>query len=195
MGQLEDAVAVLTAGGLAVLPTETVYGLSTALSAGEAGLRRIREAKAAGATRPWILLASCREVALALWSRVPGPAEELATQAWPGPLTLVGPARAGLPPGLLGARDGAATVSVRVPGDPWLRELLATLGEPIVSTSANRTGAAPPVDFDEVDLARLAPDIAVDRGRCPGGVPSTIIDVVASPPRLLRSGAWPWPPE
>jgi L-threonylcarbamoyladenylate synthase len=195
MGQRSDAVAVLEAGGLAVLPTETVYGLSVALSAGAAGLERIRQAKGSQARRPWILLAADEESAFALWTPAPAAAVDLASRAWPGPLTLVGPAREGLPEGLLGTVDGTPTVSVRVPGDPWLRQLLETLGEPIVSTSANRVGAPPPVHFEDVELGLLAPDLAVDRGRCLGGVPSTIVEVVSCPPRLLRAGAWPWPPE
>lgn len=195
MGDMEAAVAALAAGGVVVLPTETVYGLSVALSAGEPGLERIRRAKGSPPGRPWILLAADATAAFSLWGRVSPAIRELAGRAWPGPITLVGPARDGLLRGLLGSSGGVPTVSVRVPGDPWLRELLAALGEPIVSTSANRAGTSPPATIDQVDVVAMAPDLAVDRGRRPGGIPSTIVDVVVSPPRLLRAGAGIWPPE
>lgn len=190
MSERADVITCLAAGGLVVLPTETVYGLSVALSAGEAGLDRVRAAKGSPPGRPFILLASHPEAALQLWSRVSESARDLAARGWPGPLTMIGPAREGLPPGLLGDRGGEPTVSVRVPGDPWLLGLLAELGEPLVSTSANRAGAPPPVGFDQVELAALAPDLAVDRGRCSGGIPSTIIDVVRDPSVVVRQGTW-----
>ncbi len=190
MAERADAVACLRRGGMVVLPTETVYGLHVALSAGDPGITRIRAAKGSPPGRPFLLLAVDREQAFGLWSGVPEAARELAARAWPGPLTLIGPARDGLPEEILGWVDGQPTVSVRVPGDPWLIELLEELGEPIVSTSANRAGEPPPVSFEDVELAALAPDLAIDRGRCTGGVPSTIYDVVADPPALVRAGAW-----
>jgi L-threonylcarbamoyladenylate synthase len=199
MDELELLVEILAGGGLALLPTETVYGLHTALSAGEPGLERIRVAKGSPASRPFLLLAPDEQTAFSLWSRVPDIARDLARRAWPGPLTLVGPAGDGLPAGLLGEarHDGLVvpTVSVRVPGDPWLRLVLSTLAEPLVSTSANRAGAPPPVDFGDVDVEGLDPDVVIDRGRCAGGTPSTLLSVVSGQPELIRPGAWPWPPE
>ena len=76
------------------------------------------------------------------------------------------------------------------PGDPWLLELLTALAEPLVSTSANRVGQAPPVRFDQVPLSALEPDLAVDRGPCPGGTPSTLVSLLEDPPRVLRQGDW-----
>lgn len=197
MSGLAAAVAALRAGGLVVHPTETVYGIGTALSAGEPGLVRVRRAKRCAPGRPFLLLASDEEEAFALWAEVTAAARDLARRAWPGPLTLVGPAGCGLPPSLLGREryrgSWVHTLSVRVPGDPFVRELLAALGEPIVSTSANVSGMPPPATFAEVDLEALAPDLAIDRGRCPAGTPSTVLSVLTDPPTLLRAGAWPWP--
>lgn len=186
---MHELVAALRAGGLVVYPTETVYGIGTALSAGQAGLERVRAAKRSPPGRPYLLVAADTPTAFALWSRSVPAAVRLAAEVWPGPLTLIGPARAGLPPGLLGEHDGEPTISVRVPGDAWLRELLAALGEPLVSTSANVAGAPAPRAFEDVDLAALKPDHAVDRGACAGGVPSTVISVLTEPPTLVRSGA------
>jgi len=198
--ELPRIVASLRAGGMLVYPTETVYGMGTALSAGDEGVERVRRAKGAAPGRPYLVLVGDSEAAFALWSTVSPLARTLSERAWPGPLTLVGPARADLPQSLLGWTDGGGdggeasipTISVRVPGDPRLRELVEALGEPLVSTSANPAGDAPPDTFEAVALERLAPDLAVDGGACPSGTPSTLVSVVGSCPRLLRAGAWPF---
>jgi L-threonylcarbamoyladenylate synthase len=114
----------------------------------------------------------------------------LAAAAWPGPLTLVGPARDRLPDGVLGRAGDLTTIAVRVPGEPALRRVLSRLGEPLISTSANRKGQAPPVRLDAVEVEALGPDVVFAAEACEGGEPSTIIDVVAQPPRVLRMGAW-----
>ncbi len=186
---MEALLRVLRDGGLVVYPTETVYGIGTALSAGQAGVERVRAAKGSPPGRPFLVVAADAAMAFSLWSRIPDAAHALADEAWPGPLTLIGPAREGLPPGLLGERDGEPTISVRVPGDAWLRRVLTSLGEPLISTSANRAGEPPPGAFEDVDLDALRPDHAVDRGRCAGGTPSTLIDLLTDPPTLLRRGA------
>lgn len=195
---LFDVLSGLRDGGLVVYPTETVYGIGVALSAGEAGIERLRAAKRSPPGRPFILLAATTEMAFGLWSEVPLAAKMLAWSEWPGPLTLVGRARPGLPEGVLGSAelpgadtmDTVATVSVRVPGDPALCQLITRLGEPILSTSANLAGQPPPLRSADLDLEALAPDLALITDRCPGGLPSTILTVVEDPPRLLRQGAW-----
>ncbi|MCO4769336.1 MAG: L-threonylcarbamoyladenylate synthase [Deltaproteobacteria bacterium] len=187
-------LSALRSGALVVYPTETVFGIGCVLSAGEAGIERVRAAKGSPPGRPFLVLAASREMAFSLWSEVPPVGLILGTSEWPGPLTLVGPARQGLPKGLLGESDGpdgvVSTVSVRVPGDPALRQLIGRLGEPLLSTSANPAGSPPPVDLAAVDLESLSPDLLLAAGSCPGGEPSTVLTVVEDPPRVLRQGAW-----
>ncbi len=190
---MDPVVASLRAGGLLLYPTETVYGLGVALSAGDAGVERVRAAKGSPRGRPYLVLAADLRRAFALWSRVPPPARRLAVAAWPGPLTMIGPARPGLPPSLLGDVDGTPTISVRVPGDARLRGLLSRLEDVLVSTSANRAGDPPSACLDDIEVAALGPDLVVDGGPCPGGAPSTLVTVVG-PPRILRAGAWTPPP-
>ena len=195
---LVDVLALLRQGALCVYPTETVYGIGVALSAGQEGVERVRAAKRSPQDRPYILLAASPEMAFALWSEVPLAARILAWSEWPGPLTLVGPAREGLPAGVLGAAErpgldmmeSVSTVSVRVPGDPALCQLISRLGEPILSTSANLAGAPAPLGYGALDLDALAPDLVLVSERCPGGLPSTVLTVVEEPPRVLRQGAW-----
>lgn len=176
------AADVLRSGGLLVYPTETVYGIGVALSA---DVDAVRRAKRSPPGRPYLVVAADEAMACALWTTPPP--IELSTH-WPGPLTLIGPAREGVPPELLGDSGGVATIAVRVPGDAWLRALVAEVGEPIVSTSANVAGAPAPRSFADVDVAALAPDLAIDRGPCPGGVASTLVDFVAVPWKILRPG-------
>jgi L-threonylcarbamoyladenylate synthase len=116
-------------------------------------------------------------------------ASRLADRFWPGPLTLVLPARAGLP-ALVTA--GTGTVGIRVPGGEVARALARGAGGAIVSTSANLAGGPPP---DRA--AALAPelrariDAVLDAGAAPGGLPSTVVAVEGGLLRLLRAGAVP----
>ena len=121
----------------------------------------------------------------ATWSDV---ARRLAERFWPGPLSLVLPAAEGLPEELT---QGGSTVAVRVPGLRLARELCSRAG-PLISTSANRAGAPPPLTCAEaVAQVGTAADLALDGG--PGSSsPSTLVDLVSGAPRLLREGAVPW---
>ena len=188
---LREAVATLQSGGMLVYPTESVYGVGTALSAGAAGIERVRRAKQSPPGRPFLVLAASSEMAFALWSEVPASARRLADEAWPAPLTLIGPARSGLPTELLGeGPNGEASLAVRVPADDWLLRLLADLGEPLLSTSANLAGGSTPRSFADIPLGALAPDLAIDRGSLGAGVASTLVSCLGDEPVVLREGAF-----
>lgn len=186
---IADAVAVLRSGGLLIHPTETVYGIGCALSVARETGGRLHAAKGSAPGRPYLLVAAEPEQAFALWSELPAPARALAEAWWPGPLSLVGPARVGLPDPVLGGGE-VPTVGVRVPSHAGLLRLLAALGEPMLSTSANLSGRPPSVHLP-VDL--LGADLALDGGLCPGGSPSTILSLLSDPPVLLRPGPISWP--
>jgi L-threonylcarbamoyladenylate synthase len=114
---------------------------------------------------------------------VSAPAAELMARFWPGPLTLVLPARI--------TTDGP-TIAVRAPNHDVALGLLRALGEPIASSSANPAGQPPPVDADQV-MASLGDrlDVLLDGGPCRIGQPSTILDLAGATPRILRQGAIP----
>jgi L-threonylcarbamoyladenylate synthase len=101
---------------------------------------------------------------------------------WPGPLTLVLPAR----------DSGAPSIAFRAPNNDAAQALLEVLGEPIASSSANPAGKPPPTDADQV-IASLGNVLAIvlDGGPCPIGEPSTILDLSGTSPRILRQGALP----
>src|SRR5262249_51926312 len=136
----EAAVAALAAGGLVVFPTETVYGLGAdALS--EAAVERLVAVRGRGEGKAILVLVRDIGMVETVATEVPPAARQLARCFWPGPLTLVLPARPGLP-APLGA--GSGTIGVRVPGHPVAAALVAGLGRPVTAPSANPPGAPSP---------------------------------------------------
>lgn len=182
---IERAAAILRAGGLVAFPTETVYGLgANALDAD--AVRRIFEAKGRPATNPVIVhvadLAQARSV-IAAW---PESAQKLSTCFWPGPLTLVLP-RAGSIPEIVTA--GGPTVAIRCPAHPVARSLLHAAGVPIAAPSANRSTELSPTTAAHVRQSlegRI--DAILDGGGCPVGIESTVLDLSADQPAILRPG-------
>ena len=181
----EAFVATVSAGGLVIFPTDTVYGLGVRADRDEP-VRRVYEAKGRPAHLALPVLVASAEGARKVSTGWTPEAEALAAAFWPGPLTLVLPAREGLSPLVLA---GGRTVGVRMPNQPALLSWLAACDFPLAATSANRSGEAPAVRVEELaEELRAAVDLIVDGGPCPGAVPSTVVDVTSSPPRLLRAG-------
>ena len=185
---LLEGVRALRAGGIVALPTETFYGLAADpfLPGALAAVNRLKEKDA---TSPVLLLLAGPSQAAPLMGGTPKAFAALAA-LWPGPLTLVVPASAAVPPEVSGGRG---TVGVRVPGLALPRLLAGRLGGPITGVSANRTGQAPPTRAAEVQEAfpgGLA--LILDGGETAGEAPSTLVDLTVEPPRLLREGALPW---
>ena len=180
------AAAHLRAGGLVAFPTETVYGLG-ARARDAAAVARVYALKGRPPSHPLIVhLADA--AALDAWAEtVPDAAWRLAAAHWPGPLTLVLRARADVPASVTG---GAATVALRVPDHPVALALLRALGEGVAAPSANRFGRVSPTSAEHV-LQEFAFDddlLVLDGGPCAVGLESTIVDLSAGVPRLLRPG-------
>ena len=180
------AVAVLRAGGLVAMPTDTVYGVGVALGA-EDGLLRLFAAKDRPLDRAIVLLVSDLEQAVSV-GVLSAAARLLAERFWPGGLTLILPQapNAGLPEVLTA---GLATIGVRLPAHDSPRALARALG-PLPVTSANLSGQ--PETRHAVDiLAQLGSriDLVLDGGPARGGVPSTVVDCSGELPRVLRQGA------
>lgn len=180
--------ALLLAGGIVALPTETFYGLA-AYPFDHKALTRLFTLKGRSPAKPVLVLVGGSEMLPQVAGEVPEAGARLMERFWPGPLTLILPARPGLPDLLTG---GTGTIGVRVPRQAVTCRLLTSLGFPVTGTSANRSGRPPLVAAAEV--AREfgdAVDLILDTGPCPGGLPSTIVDVTCRPPRLVRAGAVP----
>jgi L-threonylcarbamoyladenylate synthase len=186
--RLEEAVAVLRAGEVIALPTETFYGLATDPFRPRS-LRGLNRLKGKDEGSPVLLLLADVAQAEQAGRDLPPLFHELASLFWPGPLTLVVRAAPGLPPEVSGGRG---TVGVRVPGLALPRRLAGELGSPITGVSANATGSAPLRRAQEV--VRAFPRgvaMVLDGGASPGGAPSTVLDLCVEPPRMLRAGAVP----
>lgn len=179
------AAAVLREGGLVAFPTETVYGLGAdALNA--TAVSNIYKAKGRPSNNPLIVhLHDVSEVDRVV-SSWPPQARDLAERFWPGPLTMVLPRRPELPDVVTGGGD---TVAVRIPLHPVALAFIAAAGVPVVGPSANRSSTLSPTRAEHV-LHSLANriDMVLDAGPCTGGVESTVLDLVSSPPRVLRPG-------
>ncbi len=184
---LSGAVAALRAGGLVILPTETVYGL--AADAGNArAVAAIFEAKGRPRFNP--LIAHVSDVsgaeAVAVFD---AHARALADAFWPGPLTIVAPVRDRERVCDL-ARAGLDSVAVRVPGHAGARAVIAAFGGPVVAPSANRSGRPSPTTFsDAMEETGFAASAAIDGGPCTVGVESTVVSVLNGRVALLRPGA------
>jgi L-threonylcarbamoyladenylate synthase len=181
-----SAVAALRRGELVLLPTETVYGLACD-AANPRAVAKVFEAKGRPRFNP--LIAHVAECAAAERLAVlDARALALAEAFWPGPLTLVAPAREGGAVCDL-ARAGLETLAVRVPAHPLALEVLAGFGGPVVAPSANRSGRPSPTTFaDALEETGFACAAALDGGDCAVGLESTVIAALDGPLRLLRPG-------
>jgi L-threonylcarbamoyladenylate synthase len=183
--RITEAAETLRRGGVIAYPTETFYGLG-ALAADGAAVERLVRAKERPDGKPLPLLGAdlAQLEALADFSPL---ALRLAAAFWPGPLTLVLPARPGVHPAILG---GGSTVGVRVTSGAVAAALARAAGGALVATSANRSGQPPPTTLEGLDPAlRARLDGLLDGGATPGGAPSTVVEVGEGRLTLLRPGA------
>jgi L-threonylcarbamoyladenylate synthase len=179
--------AVLRAGGLAAIPTETFYGLA-ADPLSEAGVRRALALKGRDASQPLLVLFAEREQLEPLGVEAEAGRLDRFLAIWPAPLTVVLPLAAAIP-----ASCGRKSLGVRIPAHAGLRDLIRRIG-PVTGTSLNRSGEAPCEEPEEAARGFAGElDVLVDGGPCPGGLPSTLVDATAEPTRVLRAGAFPWP--
>lgn len=178
-----EAAVLLRSGELVGIPTETVYGLA-ANGLDPAAIRQVYARKGRPADHPLILhvLDDPDEYAI-----MDDRAWALVAAFWPGPLTLVLPRRASVPPELTG---GHRTVAVRSPDHPVAREVLRLARVPVAAPSANRFGRVSPTTAAHV-LAEFPGLPVVDGGPCHVGVESTVLDLSGPEPALLRPGGIP----
>jgi L-threonylcarbamoyladenylate synthase len=169
---LDGLAAVLNAGGVALLPTDTIYGLH-APAANQEAVSRIAALKGRPADKAFVVIAASIDQLETLGATVP----EILSRIWPAPLTAI-------------LAWGQTTIAARIPDPAWLQALLTRTG-PLVSTSANRSGEPPITSPALLDITmRVGLDALLDLGPCEGK-PSTIVDftdATRSSPRLVREG-------
>src|SRR5579884_2054969 len=183
---IDRAAGALSAGELVILPTDTVYGVSAALSCPGA-VENIFIAKGRPPEKPIALLVDRIEDVESVAATLPEAAKTLMERFWPGGLTLILP-RQPTVPDVVAA--GGPTIAVRMPDHPIPRALVRRLGEPLPTTSANRSGRPSPTDAMQA-FSELGDKVAIvlDAGPAPGGIESTVMDPTTDPPIVYREGA------
>jgi L-threonylcarbamoyladenylate synthase len=182
---LAAAVELLRVGQPVVFPTDTVYGVGCDLWQ-PAAVERLFLAKDRPERMAIPVLVSGPEGVALVAASLPAEFAALSARFWPGGLTLIVPRRPEVPDVLCA---GGPTVAVRMPAHPMALRLIAALGGALATTSANRSGRPAPHTAEEAlaDLRGRVP-LILDGGPCAGQSASTIVDLVAAPPRLLRRG-------
>lgn len=181
----DEAAALIQKGEVVAFPTETVYGLGAdALNPG--AVRKIFEAKGRPADNPLIVHIAEKEDVYNLAERVPEKAEALMEVFWPGPLTLVLPAKKSIPKVTTGGLD---TVGIRMPAHEIARGLILASGLPIAAPSANTSGRPSPTAAAHVleDMDGKIP-LILDGGPAEVGLESTVLSCASEPFTLLRPG-------
>jgi L-threonylcarbamoyladenylate synthase len=170
-----DFADTISNGGIAIIPTDTVYGIAAAPGNASA-LAKIVAAKGRDPSKPCQLLAASTEAAAGAVVMTP-PALAVAKAFWPGALTLVLPA------------PGGGTEGVRVPDSPAAIALCTACGGLLRCTSANRSGEKPALTVEEAIAALPGADVAVDAGAAPGGIASSVAAIRSGGEiEILREG-------
>lgn len=182
---IDHAAALLRAGEVVVLPTETVYGLG-ADALRTAAVERIFLAKGRPFNDPLIVHIADETMLRVLTTVVPPRVRPLAEAFWPGPLTLIMPRGASVPRLVTAGLD---TIAIRMPRHPVALALIRALGSPVAAPSANRFKHVSPTTAQHAyaDLNGCVP-LILDAGPCEVGVESTVLDLCSDIPTILRPG-------
>lgn len=182
---IEKAGALLRAGEVVAIPTETVYGLAANAYDGEA-VSKIFKAKGRPQDNPLIVHIAKVETLSDLVAEVPEAAKKLAAAFWPGPLTIILPKSEKIPDAV---SAGLPTVAVRMPSHPVAHAVIEAAGVPLAAPSANLSGSPSPTNAKYVfdDMHDRIP-LILDGGSSAVGVESTVITLATERPRVLRPG-------
>lgn len=182
---IRHAAAVLQHGGIVAFPTETYYGLAVDPDC-ESAVAKLFQVKQRQAYKPLLLLIDRSEQLDDLVTEIPRKYRDLIEKYWPGPLTLVFPARKNISRQLTG---NTGTIGVRISPHPIARKLVRKMGKPITATSANLSGTAPAKTADEVfEMFQDKVDYILDGGKTAAGLCSTVVGLQDGKLIILRKG-------
>ena len=182
---IREAARILMNKGLVAFPTETVYGLGANALCEEA-VAKVYQAKGRPSDNPMIVHIACMEQFCKLTYDITEDMKKLADTFWPGPLTMVVPARDEVPRITTGGLD---TVAVRMPDNETTLTLIAETGEPLAGPSANLSGHPSPTTAAHVDDDLHDKIDAIIQGEdCRVGIESTVVDMTEKTPVILRPG-------
>jgi len=177
-----DAVAeLLRAGGVVLLPTDTIYGFH-AIATHDAAVGELATIKGRDEGKPFVVIGSCIRQLTELGISIRPDVDEILTSLWPAPLTAILPLAHPI-----AASRGARSLAVRIPALDWLRELLDRTG-PLASSSANLSGQPPISSPDELAPAVRERLAGIVDGGLYAGEPSVIVDFTGAEARLVREG-------
>ena len=183
--EIKQAAKIIKEGGLVAFPTETVYGLGADALNSEA-VGKVYAAKGRPSDNPMIVHISSKDDLSKLTPEITADMKKLMDAFWPGPLTMVVPAKDIIPKVTTG---GLATVGIRMPSNPTAAELIRLSGVPIAAPSANLSGKPSPTSYkhaaDDLD-GRI--DGIIAGGDCEAGIESTVVDMTEEIPSVLRPG-------
>lgn len=166
---VDIVIGAITAGGVVIFPTETVYGIGCSIKS-KKGINRIYKLKKRPKSKPLQVLISNMDQAKKLARNIPQKALELMRNNWPGPLTIVL------------NKKGKGTIGLRIPDYKPLLKIIETCG-PISATSANISGHPAPITADEIVLEA---DLLLDGGKCKLKTASKVVDFTSKLPKILR---------
>ncbi len=183
---IEEAAGAIKKGGVVLFPTRSLYGLA-ADAFSEESVDRVYRIKKRSPDKPLLVLVKNRAAVYGLVRDVPPAAEVIMEKIWPGRITIVFKAAGSLPGNLTA---GTGKIGIRVPGHAVASALVKSLDTPITGTSANISNEEGCARVSELDTG-LADglDLILDAGTLHGGTGSTVVDVTADPPVILREGA------
>ncbi len=185
--QLDQISDRLANGELMVYPTETVYGLGSAIT-NEETIQRVFRIKGRTEDKPLSVAVSIENIAR--YAHISDPARVLIREYLPGPLTMILRKKPIVPPIVTAGKN---TVGIRVPSNPITLAILGWFDEAIISTSANLVGEPSPRTIDEVTVGILNQvDFAISSDHKTIGQPSTVVDATSINVKLLRQGAIPF---
>ena len=189
---LTRIVELLRKDGVIAYPTDTLYGLGC-LASRKRAVARIAEIKGRDGKKPMSLLCSDMALFTRMTRHLDQPSFRILRHCLPGPYTFLMAASKEVPNWLESKGKAHPVVGLRIPDHTFCRELVKRLGEPIVTTSCNRSGEPPLLTAWEIEEELgHALDLVVDCGD-PSGQPSTVVDLTGDEPLLVREGAGEWP--
>ena len=183
---IKKAANVLSKNGLVIYPTDTAYGLgANALS--EDSIRKIYNVKFRDFSKPTHVVVRDWKMIEKL-TKTNDAARKLYDKFLPGPLTLILPKKKMVPDILTG---GLPTVGIRIPDNEVTKKLSHQLPFPYTTPSANKSGGIAPFSIEEVkkELDTSSVDLILNGGKLPNTLPSTIVDLSNTPPKILREGS------
>lgn len=174
---LSHAAKIIRRGGLVVFPTETVYGIAANLLK-DSAIDRLYRVKGRPRAKPFTIHIAGLAIIRKMGCKITKDARALIDKFWPGPLTIILRSKAG------------EKIGFRMPANRIALDLIKMSRAPVVAPSANPSGERPPTSAEEaMRFLDGKIDLVIDGGRTDVGIESTVIDMTAKPPKILREGA------